>query len=114
MIRLTRREVQMRGQNIPAGKVVLAVMGAANRDPKEFPEANRFNIARDPNPHVAFGHGIHFCLGAALARVEGRIALSYFLERVKDFELASSEPWEPRKGLHVHGPTRLPIRFKRR
>jgi cytochrome P450 len=112
MIRLTRREVEMQGQVIPAGKVALAMIGSANRDPQEFSDPNRFDISRTPNPHIAFGHGIHFCLGAALARVEGRIALTHFLERVESFELAGDQPWEPRKGLHVHGPTRLPIRFR--
>ncbi|HTG45211.1 MAG TPA: cytochrome P450, partial [Verrucomicrobiae bacterium] len=59
------------------------------------------------------GHGIHFCIGAALARLEARVALSYFLEHVKEFQRATSEPWEPRKALHVLGPARLPILFQR-
>jgi len=112
MLRLTRRDVEMHGQIIPAGKVVLPMIGSANRDPKQFRDPNRFDITRDPNPHVAFGQGIHFCLGAALARLEGKVALTNFLARMKQFELASSEPWEPRQGLHVHGPSRLPIRFE--
>jgi cytochrome P450 len=111
MTRATRREVSLHGQVIPAGKLVLAVIGSANRDPKHFRDAGRFDITRDPNPHIAFGHGIHSCLGAPLARLEARIALAEFLERVKEFELASDQPWEPRKALHVHGPSRLPIRF---
>jgi cytochrome P450 len=111
MMRLLTRDVQMHGQVIPAGNLVLAIIGAANRDPRQFPEPGRFDITRDPNPHLAFGHGLHFCLGAPLARLEARIALADFLERVKGFELASAEPWEPRKALHVHGPARLPIRF---
>jgi cytochrome P450 len=112
MFRDTRRDVEMHGQVIPAGKFVLAMVGSANRDPQVFPDANRFDITRHPNPHIAFGHGIHFCLGAALARVEAKVALSDLLERVKGLELASNEPWEPRKALHMHGPTRLPLRFK--
>jgi cytochrome P450 len=111
MPRATRREVEMHGQVIPAGKLVLPMIGSANRDPKQFRDAGRFDITRDPNPHIAFGHGIHACLGAPLARLEARIALADFLERVQGFELASDEPWEPRKALHVHGPSRLPIRF---
>ncbi len=111
MPRATRRDVELHGQMIPAGKLVLAMIGSANRDPKQFPDAGRFDIARDPNQHIAFGHGIHSCLGAPLARLEARIALADFLQRVKDFELASDEPWEPRKALQVHGPSRLPIRF---
>ena len=111
MPRATRREAVVHGQVIPAGKVVLPLIGSANRDPKQFRDAGRFDIRRDPNPHIAFGHGIHACLGAPLARLEARIALADFLERVKGFELASDEPWEPRKALGVHGPSRLPIRF---
>jgi cytochrome P450 len=114
MTRATTRQVELHGQIIPAGKLVLPVMGAANRDPRQFPDANRLDIRRDPNPHIAFGHGIHACLGAPLARLEARIALGDFLERVDTFELASNEPWEPRKALQVLGPTRLPIRFKAR
>lgn len=114
MFRLTRRDVDLHGQTIPAGKLVLAMIGSANRDPKQFHDANRFDISRDPNPHVAFGHGIHFCLGAALARMEARIALSDLIARLRNFQFASPDVsrWEPRKGLHVHGPTRLPIRFE--
>ncbi len=112
MPRATRRAVEVHGQVIPAGKLVLAMIGSANRDPKQFRDASRFDITRDPNPHIAFGHGIHACLGGPLARLEARIALADFLERVKGFELAEEEPWEPRKALHVHGPSRLPIRFR--
>jgi cytochrome P450 len=112
MPRATSRDVEIHGQMIPAGKLVLAMIGAANRDPVQFGDAGRFDITRNPNPHLAFGHGVHFCLGAPLARMEARIALTDFLERVQEFELASDEPWEPRKALHVHGPSRLPIRFR--
>jgi cytochrome P450 len=113
MFRQTRCDVEMHGHVIPAGKLVLAMIGSANRDTKQFPDANRFDIARDPNPHIAFGHGIHFCVGAPLARLEARIALSDLLGRLERFALASNEPWEPRKAFHVHGPTKLPIRFER-
>src|SRR6185503_20041420 len=111
MPRATRRDVEMHGQVIPAGKLVLPMIGSANRDPKHFRDAGRFDITRDPNPHIAFGHGIHACLGAPLARMEARIALGDFLGRVEGFELASDGPWKPRKALHVHGPSQLPIRF---
>ena len=102
----------MHGQTIPAGKLVLCVLGSANRDPGRFPDPDRFDIRRDPNPHIAFGHGIHFCLGAALSRLESRIALSDLLDRFKDFELASDQPWVPRQALNVHGPATLPLRFQ--
>jgi cytochrome P450 len=112
VFRQTRCTVEIHGQPIPAGKLVLPLIGSANRDPYHFEDAHCFNISREPNPHIAFGHGIHFCLGAALSRLEARIALVDILTRMPNIELASDEPWEPRKAFHVHGPTRLPIRFK--
>src|SRR6185437_10998342 len=99
VFRATRRDVEMGGQVIPAGEFVLAVIGSANRDPRQFPDADRFDITRDPNPHIAFGHGIHFCLGAPLSRLEGRIGLADLLGRVTDIELTGG-PWEPRRAFH--------------
>jgi cytochrome P450 len=112
MMRTPLRDVEVHGTAIPKGAFVLPVVGAANRDPERFPDPHRFDIARDPNPHVAFGHGIHFCLGAALARLEARVALADLLSRFESFEYAGDEPWQPREGLIAHGPARLPIRFE--
>lgn len=112
MMRTPRHDIEMHGQTIPKGKLVLAMVGSANRDPLVFSEPGRFDIGREPNPHLAFGHGIHFCLGAALSRMEARIALEDILERLPEFALATDEPWEPRQALHVHGPTRLPLRWR--
>jgi cytochrome P450 len=109
--RATRRDVEIAGRTIPAGKFVLAMLGSANRDPQQFREADRFDITRQPNPHLAFGHGIHFCVGAPLTRLEARIALGDLLARTTDLALAEETPWQPRRAFHVHGPTRLPIRF---
>lgn len=109
--RIARQDVELHGQTIPTGALVLAVIGSANRDEKHFPDADRFDPARAPNPHLAFGHGIHFCIGAALARLEGRVALSELLLRVRGFEVDAD--WEPRTAFHVHGPARLPVRFLR-
>ncbi len=111
MYRVTRREVDLRGTTVPAGAMVLAVIGSANRDPAAFPDPGRFDITRDPNHHLAFGHGAHFCLGAPLARLEARVALADLLARLDGLEPATAAPWEPRPGLHVHGPARLPVRF---
>jgi cytochrome P450 len=110
VMRTPKHDVDLHGQTIPAGVLVMPVIGSANRDPRPFTEPNRFDIARNPNPHVAFGHGIHSCLGAALSRMETKIALSDLLARFRTIEFASPEPWQPRKALHVHGPTHLPIR----
>jgi len=111
MMRTPRRDIELHGATIPAGAFVLPVIGSANRDPSVFTDPQRFDITRDPNPHVAFGHGIHFCLGAALSRMETRIALGALLERFATIELMSSE-WTPRRALHVHGPESLPVRVR--
>jgi cytochrome P450 len=112
VFRATRCDVAMHGQTIPAGKLVLPMIGSANRDPLVFTEPGRFDVAREPNPHIAFGHGIHFCLGAPLARLEASIALPDLVARLKHLEPAGDEPWEPRSALHVLGPTRLRVRFE--
>jgi cytochrome P450 len=112
LMRTPTRDIELHGQTIPAGRLVLPMVGSANRDPRQFHDPERFDVMRDPNPHIAFGHGIHSCLGAALARLEARIALSDLLERLPNFRLSSDEPWQPRKALNVLGPDRLPIRFE--
>jgi cytochrome P450 len=112
MMRTPRRDVELHGSTIPAGALVLPVIGSANRDPRTFADADRFDIARDPNPHIAFGFGIHFCLGAALSRLEARIALTDLLARFDNLELASDRQLEPRAPLHVLGPANLPVHFK--
>ena len=86
------------------------MIGAANRDPERFAEPDRFDIERADNRHLAFGHGIHFCLGAPLSRLEARIALGDLLARFAMLELALPE-WPPRAAFHVHGPASLPLRF---
>lgn len=112
MFRTTRREVELDGTTIPAGKFVIAMIGSANHDPRRFAEPERFDLTRAPNPHVAFGHGIHFCLGAALSRLEAAVALDELLRRFAGFELAEPD-WPPRTSFHVLGPARLPLRFRR-
>jgi cytochrome P450 len=114
LFRHARSDVDLGGTRIPAGKMVLAMIGSANHDPRHFREPQKLDITRAPNPHLAFGIGSHFCMGAPLARLESRVALGEFLDRIEEFELATAEPWEPRKGLHVYGPNRLPIRFRRK
>jgi len=112
MMRTPTRPIELHGQTIPPGQLVLAMLGSANRDPAQFPDPERFDITRVPYPHLAFGDGAHFCMGAPLSRLEARIALADLLQRLDHIELATTEPWEPRKALHVHGPARLPIRFR--
>jgi cytochrome P450 len=110
-MRTPTRPVELHGQMIPARKLVLPMIGSANRDPRQFADPDRFDITRDPNPHLAFGHGIHACLGAPLSRVEARIALTDLLRRLDDIELAGNEPWPPRQALNALGPASLPVRF---
>jgi cytochrome P450 len=111
IFRVATSDVVLHGQTIPAGQVVIPIVGAANRDPNVFADPGRFDIARSPNPHLAFGHGVHFCIGAPLARLEARIALQDLFSRLANLELASADPWEPRAALHVHGPSRLEVHF---
>ena len=91
MYRIARRDVDLGGAAVPAGTMVLAVIGAANRDPAAFPDPGRFDITRAPNPHLAFGHGPHFCLGAILARREMRVAIGSVVKRYPKLRLAVDE-----------------------
>jgi cytochrome P450 len=85
--RFTTADVTLHDVTIPAGSKVLLLTGSAGRDEREYPDADRFDIHRDLTQHVSFGHGIHFCVGAALARLEGRIALEETLKRFPTWEL---------------------------
>jgi cytochrome P450 len=110
VFRATRQPVTIANRSVPKGSLVLVVVGSANRDPAVFRNPEHFDIGREPNPHIAFGHGVHFCLGAALARMEARIGLSEFLNRVSCFDLAANGGLEPRSALNVLGPQALPLR----
>jgi cytochrome P450 len=79
--------VELHGSEVPAGSKVLLLTGAAGRDERKYPDAHRFDIHRKFDNHVSFGFGIHFCLGAALARLEGRVALEEALHRHPDWEV---------------------------
>ena len=112
VFRATTRDIVMGRHRIPAGKLVLAMIGSANRDEARIPNAGRFDITRAMDAHLAFGHGIHFCLGAALARLEGRVAIGDLVTRLRNPRLAEGRRWEPRNGINVHGPRRLALRFE--
>ncbi|HEY6130701.1 MAG TPA: cytochrome P450 [Halioglobus sp.] len=83
--RYVTRDVELHGQTVPAGSVMLFFLASANRDEERFPDGDRFDIHRQGPPHVTFGRGIHACVGASLARVEGRVALDEILKRFPDW-----------------------------
>ncbi|MDN0199885.1 cytochrome P450 [Streptomyces sp. S.PNR 29] len=113
--RFTTEPVTIGDTVIPeGGELVLVALADANRDPARFPAPDRFDISRDARGHVAFGHGIHYCLGAPLARLEARIAIRTLLERCTDLALdihPAAITWRP--GILIRGPRSLPVRFTR-
>lgn len=112
MHRTATRDVQIHGQTIAAGDSVLLVIGAANHDEREFgPTAEEFDITRRPERHLAFGYGAHFCLGAALARLEGRVALEQIHRRIADYAVDRDGAVRFHSS-NVTGWTRLPITFR--
>ena len=86
--RVARRPLELRGKRIDSGQRVICLLGAANRDPQVFPDANRLDVGRSSANHLAFGRGIHYCLGAPLARLEGRVVFEALLPRLGSLRLA--------------------------
>jgi cytochrome P450 len=111
MQRITTTETRLGNQTIPAEQRVTVWLGAANRDETQFEQAEEFVVDRDPNPHLAFGNGIHFCLGAPLARLEGRIVLSAVLDRLPNLRIDPTAVLEFIPSKDVHGVKSLPILF---
>jgi len=107
--RYVARDVEHYGHTVPEGSVMVVLNGSANRDDRRFPEGDRFDIHRDIGHHLSFGYGLHFCLGAALARLEGRIALDEVLQRFPEWEV----DWDNAKmgrTSTVRGWESLPVR----
>ena len=106
--RYVTRDVEHYGQSVPAGSAILLLTASANRDERRFPDADRFDIHRKIEHHLAFGYGIHFCLGSALARLEGRIALDEVLKRFPSWEVDWDNAIQARTST-VRGWERLPV-----
>jgi len=111
VFREAKEDVELGGVTIPKGAVVLPLLASANRDEAKFPDPDRFDITRDTKGHLAFGLDLHFCVGAPLARTEGRVALEAILSRLDD--LAFVEPkvqWAD--SFFMRCPQRLPLSFR--
>jgi cytochrome P450 len=111
--RYARQDLEVSGTEIPRGELVLGVLGSANRDEQYFDEPNALYLRRDPNKHLAFGRGgVHHCLGAPLARMEGQTAITALLQRFPDLRLAAEpESLRWRRGLFLRGLEKLPLEF---
>jgi pimeloyl-[acyl-carrier protein] synthase len=106
--RMAARDTEIGGVPIPEGSLVLGLLGAANRDPAQFKEPNRLDLTRGELRHLAFGSGIHYCLGAPLARLEAQVAIGTVLRRFPGLALAVERPiWRPSSALR--GVEALPV-----
>ncbi len=112
MFRTVGQETELGGQRLQPGQSVLAWIGSANRDEAVFDDPDRFDMRRAPNKHIAFGQGPHFCLGAPLARLEGRIALEQVLRRLKNLRRVPDVRLEPQESFIVYGLKSLPMTFE--
>ncbi|MGW3646257.1 cytochrome P450 [Streptomyces sp. NPDC000878] len=114
MLRRARHDLDLAGRAIEEGQTVLLVCGAANRDPAVFPDPHALDFGRSSSSggrHMSFGHGPHFCLGAALARMEGEIVLDALLNRLPDLRFDGTEPPKWQRSLNFRGLTRLDVAF---
>jgi cholest-4-en-3-one 26-monooxygenase len=110
MSRTVTRDVEMHGESLRAGAQVILMYPAANRDPAVFHDPECLNVERAPNPHLAFGFGPHFCMGASLARMELRVMFSELLRRLPDLHLAG-DPLPRRSSNFISGPEAMPVAF---
>jgi cytochrome P450 len=108
--RILTADMELCGKVLRAGQLVLLVLGAANRDPAQFPDPDKLDVGRQGNKHVAFGLGSHFCLGAPLARLEGRLVFETLLRRAPGLHLDGPPP-RYRQNFNLRGLESLPISF---
>lgn len=112
LIRVTREETVIAGVKLPKEAPIFTWLASANRDPEQFSEPERFDILRSPNKHVGFGHGIHFCIGAPLSRLETAVALPMLIEQMPELRRDPSAPMEIYRGRALFGFKHLPVVFK--
>ena len=110
--RFARKDVQIEGQYIRKGEIVRPITFSANFDEHQFENAEQLDIERNPNRHLAFGHGIHFCLGAPLARLETKIVLTEMIKRFSNWEVLKSDKLEQMDSALIFGVKRLPMNFQ--
>lgn len=108
--RMAFRPTEIEGQPIAPGELVMTLLGAANRDPRRFPEPEVLDLGRDDGPPMSFGSGIHYCLGAALARLEGQVCFARLLSRFKELELGE-DGIAHRDSITLRGLVRLPVQM---
>ncbi|MFC7447992.1 cytochrome P450 [Rhodococcus daqingensis] len=111
MCRTVTRDVEFHGTGLREGEKIMLLFESANFDETVFENPEVFDVARDPNPHIAFGFGSHFCLGNQLARLEGRMMFERLLERIPAMELATDGPLPVRPASHVTGLEEMPVRW---
>jgi cytochrome P450 len=112
LARVITADIEFGGKQLMAGQRLFAFVNAANRDPRQFTNADRFDIGRTPNTHLTFGHGIQFCLGASLARLEGQIALRALIERFPNISLATDDAPLWRDSVILRGMESLSLRLR--
>lgn len=107
--RVAKEDLEIDGQRIRKGELVGLILGAANRDPEKFPDPDRLDLGRQDNDHIAFGHGVHFCLGAQLARVEAQVAIHSLLEKFPDLR-GPLAPVEWKRSIVLRGPMEVALK----
>jgi len=113
ILRIAKSDYDVAGITIPAGELVMGLIGATNRDPKKFADPDNFDITRSPNPQLTFGGGPHVCIGASLARLEADIAFSSLLDSFSNIELAGTPEWRLDR-VNARGLSKLPIMLEQK
>jgi hypothetical protein len=108
--RVAKEDIEIGGVTVREGQVAFVLLGSANHDPAKFPNPERLDLTRNPTEHLAFGDGIHFCLGAPLARIEGQVAIGALLRRCRALKLVSDTA-EWRESSVLRGLKTLPVTF---